>query len=531
MAKPAIDIGKMFRMTVQQEAAGSGLRGRLTEEFIENSQAFRGFRENALALNPNNHYNGRIPGRSPQVMLEDMGGVSIREIASETILERDGSPIGKARVLELFNDKDPARTLEQEFARAELAGRLREAGAETTAMDFTMFQMLVGQLLINSTLQGFDNEDFVLSQAAGVYPTEFVTGEIVPGVSRPIVKDTMGQTAGQTGRVQNTLLHKPGEAYKQASAAENYIRLPPTEEHGLIIGFDKTAVYADRTGLIAKIASDIGEELGAEKEELGLDTLIGVPAAANSMYREKYAWDDADIAIDPYQAGNKSLNAGSYQLAASYPNRNFNFINDVDNNPLNNWLAFQRADIFQSKLKNPNNGRPITLGKFPTVFAPYTMRFNIAQVIKAYSQWKISQVANLAPGTTVETGPNLVEDQLGNIDVKVSKLLRDRMITSGLYGDDTPVKVASIAGTQNSGVLADWAWWYGDLKRSIKFSTNWDVKVTQAPANSEAEFSQGISFRWRADYRGIWGWHDPRRIQRHNYLSQGALLNFLGNQV
>lgn len=527
--KPAIDIGRMFRMAVQQEAAERGYRGRLSEEAIAETEAFKGFRENSLALNRNNHQNIRLRGRSPQVMLEDMGGVSIREMAEETILERDGSPIGKSRVLELFHPADQTRLLEREMERSTLAGRLREAGAETSAMDFTMFQMLVGQLLINSTLKGFEHEDFILSMAAGVYPTEFVTGEIVPGISTPLIKDTMGPLPGQSGVVKNTLLHKPGEAYRQASAAENYIRLPATEEKGVIIGLDKTAVYADRTGTISKIASDLGEELGADKEISGLDMLIGVQ---NSLapYSEKYAWDDADIVIDPYQAGSTALNNGSGQLAKTYANRPFPFVNDVDNNPLNNWLAFQRADIFQSKINNPNTGRPINLGKFPTLFAPYTARFNIAQVIKAYSQWKISQVANLGPGTTVEAGPNLIQDQLGDIDVKVSKLLRQRMILSGMYGDATPVQTASIPGTVANGVIADYVWWNGNLKESLMFNQNWAIKVIQAPANSEAEFSQGIAFRWRSDYRGIWAWHNPRKISRQNFLVQSPLLNFLPGQ-
>jgi hypothetical protein len=527
--KPAIDIGRMFRMAVQQEAAERGYRGRLSEEFIEETETFHGFRENSLALNRHQHQNIRIPGKSPQVLLEDMGGVSIREIAEETILERDGSPIGRSRVLELFHPADQTRLLEREIERSMLAGRLREAGAETTAMDFTMFQMLVGQLLINSTLKGFEHEDFILSKAAGIYPTEFVTGEVVPGISTPLVKDTMGPTPGQTGPVKNTLLHKPGETYRQASAAENYIRLPATEEHGLIIGLDKTAVYADRTGMVSKIAGDIGEELAAEKEINGLDMLIGVTNLI-APYTEKYAWDDADISIDPYQAGNTALNNGTGQLAKTYPNRPFPFVNEVDNNALNNWLAFQRSDIFQSKINNPNTGRPITLGKFPTLFAPYTARFNIAQVIKHYSQWKISQVANLAPGTTVETGPNLIQDQLGDIDVQVSKLLRQRMIVSGLYGDTTPVQTASIPGTTANGVMADYVWWHGNLKESLMFNQNWAIKVIQAPANSEAEFSQGIAFRWRSDYRGIWAWHNPRKIARQNFCSQAALLNFLPQQ-
>ena len=528
--KPAIDIGRMFRMAVQQEAAERGHRGRLSEEFIEGTEAFQGFRENSLALHRRNHQNIRVPGRSPQVLLEDVGGISIREIAAETILNRDGSPLGELGVLSLFGDGNE-RTLSREMQTAHVAGRLREAGAETSAMDFTQFQMLVGQLLINSTLKGFDNEEFVLSQAAGIYPTEFITGEIIPGISMPLVKDAMGQMPGQTGRVMNSLLHKPGETFKQASAAENYIRLPATEEHGVIIGFDRTAILHDRTGLISTIASGLGKRLGTEKEMLGLDMLIGVPNN-QAPYMEKYAWDDNDIQVDPYQAGNAALNNGSYQLAASnYANRPFPFVNDVDANPLNDWHAFQRSDIFQAKLVDPNEGLPLTLGKFPTLFAPYTTRFNIAKVVEHHSQWMITQIAGLAPGTTVEMGPNLINSQLGRVVPQVSKLLRQRMVVSGLYGDTTPAQVASIPGTKANGVIADYVWFYGDLKEALKFNQNWGIKTIQAPENSEAAFTQGINFRWRSDYKGVWAWHNPRMIQRCNYLSQGQILDFQPSQT
>jgi hypothetical protein len=535
--KPAYDIGRMFRCGIQEELAegrslAAATHGRLTEAFCEESDLLRSFREETLALTDQNF---RVRDKMPQVLLEDQGAVSIREIAAECILDRSGKPIGNIGVMQLFNPNDAQA--KKFMANEMMAGRLREAGAAVAAMDFTMFNLLVGQLLINSTLKGFEMEEFVLSRTAGTYPTEFVDGETIPGVSMPYSEDTNALQPGQINNQGNTLLHKPGEPYRQVKLAENAIILPPTEEHGAIISLDELSVWADRTALLAKNAADVAKILGIKKEQRGLNMLIGVPNI-NAPYKEKYAWDGAEQQIDAYQAGSSTLNNSNYQLSSATSNtwgtstlskRPYPFVNDVDNNPLNDWTAFQRADVFASKLVDPNTGLPIVMGDFSTVIAPYTQRFNIAHTMESYSVWRFSQMANLAPGTIVSQAPNLVRSQLGNIDVKASRLLRQQMVFSGMYGDASPVATSSIAGTAG-GVLADPVWFYGNFNEALKYSTNWNIKVTQAPSNSEAEFTQGIKFRWRTDERGIWAWHNPRTVQRQNFLAQGAVLDYNPNQ-
>ena len=49
---------------------------------------------------------------------------------------------------------------------------------------------------------------------------------------------------------------------------------------------------------------------------------------------------------------------------------------------------------------------------------------------------------------------------------------------------------------------------------------NWPITVTQAPANSEAEFTQDTVVRFKASERGNWSIWEPRCIQRHNYQGQ-----------
>ena len=480
-------IGLDFRLFMQEEARQKN-GGRVTEEFLANSDRMGRFREEALALDDRNY---RIPDKRPQLLMEEC---SLREMAAECIVDRQGNPVGEGFIEEMFRPTDQSQ-------RAHLRmTRMREAG-DISAVDYTMFAGITGQLLINSTLQGWEHEEFKLTQQAGVYNTQFVDGETVPGVSLPYTKDMANAN-------DDLLLVKPQQPFPYLTMAENYKRLPSTEMRGAIMGVDRLSIYGDRTGLVAKNAAGGAYILGVAKEQRGLRMLIG---ADSVPYIEKYAFDSAPIQIDAYQA---AAGSASTQLASTtHSTRPFPFVNDIPSNPLTDYHAFETADQAASKVVDPNNGLPVQF-RLPTLFACYTERFNIAVVMQAFNTWRISAAANGLAGTggVATVGPNPVTTQLGEINVQVSKMLRQQMIASGLYGD------ATAGGTLSAN--ADKVWFYGNFKEALKYSTNWNIKVIMAPANSEAEFTQDIVLRWRYDERGRWAWHEPRLIQRHDALQQ-----------
>ncbi len=56
-------------------------------------------------------------------------------------------------------------------------------------------------------------------------------------------------------------------------------------------------------------------------------------------------------------------------------------------------------------------------------------------------------------------------------------------------------------------------WWFlGDFRKAFADKENWPITVTQAPANSEAEFSQDIVLRFKASERGAAAVLNPRYI-------------------
>lgn len=476
-------IGREFRCRMQEEAKKQNAP--VNESFVEGSSTLRGFRDNALALDERNY---RVPGKTPQVMLEEC---SLRELAAECIVHRNGTPVGQGFIEEMFRPTDYSKQAHLRMTR------MREAG-DISAVDYTMFAAITGQLLINATLRGWEHEEFKFTRAAGVYQTQFVDGEKLPGVSMPFSDDITTN--------EDRMLVKPQQPFPYLTMGENYKVLPGTEMRGGIMGVDRLAIYGDRTGLVAANAAKGSELLGVRKEQRGLNVLIGADPVP---YSEKYLFDkNGPVTIDPYQSATGS---SSTQLAGSaLSSRPYPFVNDVPGNPLTDWHAFEKSDQYAGKLVDPNNGLPINF-TLPTVFSCYSERFNIATVLKAFETWRISNAVNgLSGAGGVNTvGPNPITSQLGNVNVEVSKMLRQEMIKSGLYSE------AGVSTPQSDKV-----WFFGDLKEAIKYVTNWNIKVIMAPAGSEAEFSQDIILRWRFDERGRWAWFEPRMIQRNNFVSQ-----------
>ena len=56
-------------------------------------------------------------------------------------------------------------------------------------------------------------------------------------------------------------------------------------------------------------------------------------------------------------------------------------------------------------------------------------------------------------------------------------------------------------------------WWFlGDFRRAFAYMENWPITVTQAPANSEADFNQDIVLRFKASERGAAAVINPRYV-------------------
>jgi hypothetical protein len=459
---PAIKARDLYR-----RIASEGRPVRCTED-VRGTSTFHQLQE-ALGLGEDNR---PLEGKRPQLKFEDF---SIREMFGSLVRNRsDGQPVGDGFVQEYFRDENGH-------------ARMLESGA-IGAVDYSMFMGITGQLLVNAVLNRFTAEDFVFTQIAGKYPTNLVDGERIPGVALPADPDPTGD--------EDVTLVPEGQAYKSIGFGQEYVDLPATATRGLIIPVTRLAIFADRTGLVARQAGEVGYVLGLRKEKRGIGTLLGL----GPQYTEFRQFDNSPVTIDLYQAAGAT--SGSGQLSYAYPTRPFPFVNDVPANPLTDYTSFKLAEQYFSKTVDPSTGEPIVVGK-PMVFAPHTRAFDLPQILEAVNIWKLSQQGINSVGAVLTNSPNPIKSAVGMVDFKLSRQLRAQMVQQ-LYG-----------GTDNGS--ADKLWFYGDFAEAIKYQENWPITVTQAPVNSEAEFLQDVVVRFKASERGTWSVWNPRVLQRNNF--------------
>jgi len=450
--------------------ASEGVPVRCMED-VRKTNTFSQLQE-ALALGDDNR---PLAGKSSQIKFTDF---SIRDMFANLVRTRsDGQPVGDAFVQEYFADEDGVT-------------RLRESGA-MGAVDYSVFMGITGQLLINAVLERFVAEEFVFTKLAGNYPTKMLSGERIPGVSLPADPDPTG--------VEDITIVPDGMPYKTIGFGQEYIDLPATDVRGLIIPVTRKAIFGDRTGLVARQAAEVGYLLGLRKEKRGLGCLLGM----GPSFKEFRQFDKTEVTLDLYQYASATSGAG--QQVITYATRDYPFYNDIPANPFTDYTNLKTAEQYFAKTVDPSTGEPIVIGK-PFVFLPQTREFDVVQVLQAMNIWKLSQQGVNTAGAIFTTGPNPITQAKGAVDYRLSRQLRAQMVKQLYSGTD-------------DGSTPDKVWFYGDFERAIKYGENWPITVTQAPSNSEAEFTQDVVVRFRASESGNWGIWEPRAIQRHNYQS------------
>jgi len=234
---------------------------------------------------------------------------SVRDLAEELIVDRQGEPIGYRGVNDLYN---PMQVTEA-----------------TSAVDSTAFANITGQLVISQVLQSYQSEEYVASRLVPNRPTRF-DGEKIPGVAMP----------SDPGK--DDLEVREAQEYPSFGFGEEYIETPSTTKRGLVIPVTKEAIFFDRTGLVLNRASQVGEILGLNKEKRLLDVMIG----AVNPYQEKRAGDAALTSRNTFYA---SSDSGPW-------------VNQRYSNELEDWSAIDVAEQLFADMLDPNTGEPILIG-------------------------------------------------------------------------------------------------------------------------------------------------------------------------
>ena len=307
-------------------------------------------------------------------------------------------------------------------------------------VDITAFQNVAGQVIYAKILDAYTQEAFVASKLVDTVPTR-LDGEKIPGVG-PL--DDVDAEVG------------PGMPFPHLGFGEDYIETPATTKRGFIVPVTKEAIFFDRTNLILRRASEVGELLGLNKEKRLLDLVIGTT--------NNYKW--------------RGTSYDTYQTSGPW-------VNELATNELVDWTNVDAAEQLLAEILDPNTGEPVLVGGTSVLVMP-AYRHAAHRVFNAA---EINYAATGAATSTVAANP------LGNYTVAESRLAYRRIVAAGETAADAK------------------KWWFlGDFRKAFAYMENWPITVTQAPRGSEAEFSQDIVLRFKASERGAAAVIDPRYV-------------------
>jgi len=366
---------------------------------------------------------------------------------------------GAERTVEHLSEALRERTLTTgDFSLRELAEALVPDGREWVRL---LDPRSAGGVTLLESFDGVDTTAFsnitsqlVYSKIMEAYEQEaFVMSKLVETV--PTRLD--GEKIPGISRVADAALDvAPGMPYPNLGFGEDYIETPATTKRGFIVPVTREAIFFDRTHLVLTRAAEVGEILGLNKEKRLLDLALGLV--------NNYKW--------------RGASHNTYQ--ASTP-----WVNVKASNELIDWTDVDGAEQLLAEILDPNTGDPV-LVKANTVLVMPAYRHAAHRIFNAP---EIRYTGTSAATTTVAANP------LGNYAVYESRLAYRRVVASGVAADTAK------------------KWWFlGDFKKAFAYMENWPITVTQAPQNSEADFSHDIVIRFKASERGAAAVLNPRYV-------------------
>jgi hypothetical protein len=247
-----------------------------------------------------------------------------------------------------------------------------------------------------------------------------------------------------------------GELYPTGKLSEEYIELPKTTKRGFRVDVTKEAVFGDRTGQVLSMASSLGASMGYEEEKRFLDLITGV--TNNYKYN--------GTAIDTY--GDDSGTHNWDNLAAS--------------NGLVDYTDVETALLLWDGMSHPITGEPIMPEGYD-VLVPSALNMTARNILNATEIVKVDNQANAAT----------LRYKAANPLSSMSFTLRNNQYVSLRTGSST-------------------TWYMGDFRKAFVECYNWQMKVEQAPMNSQMEFDRDIVASFKASKKSEYGTLEPRYV-------------------
>ncbi len=248
-----------------------------------------------------------------------------------------------------------------------------------------------------------------------------------------------------------------GDPYPIAGTGEDYIETPVTTKRGQIVPVTREAIIADRTGLLLQRCSDVGLALGITQEEDATDCLID-----ENRTTHRYKWLGTSYA--------------TYQTSSPWDNT-------TATNVLLDWTSINNAEQTLNEILDPWTGKPVLM-LAKDIVVTKQLEHTAQMILKATNVKR----GYFATSTTVN---NLMDSPstLSDYNLISSRWLAFRMAT-------------------------DTTWYFGDVARALAYMQVWPTEVTQAPPNSQEEFTRDIVLQYKASRKGEYVVREPRCLTK-----------------
>jgi hypothetical protein len=290
---------------------------------------------------------------------------------------------------------------------------------------------------------------------------EFVLSKIIPDKRTPFPAGEI--IPGTTGLSDHVLVVNEAEDYPYTSPGEDRRLTPPTVKRGLIASATRETIFFDRTGMVAEDCGRVGTILGLNKEKRLWDLLLGVT--------NNYNWQGTAY--------------NTYQTATPY-------INAIGSNTLTTYESLNAMEVLWVNMSDPNTGEPIEVSGDTTYLFVVPALWPTAEVIRSGSLLHRGVVTSAADTITSNVeSPVPLRNPSFQI---VSNALMSRRITAGS--------------------LLQTTWWYGQPQNAFAYHFNWDIEVTRAGSDHEANFNRDIILQVKGSERGVAAVEEPRYMLR-----------------
>jgi len=329
------------------------------------------------------------------------------------------------------------------------SGALLEA--DGSAVAFSQFSNITGQIFFSMVKDGFDQEVQPFSQLIPTKPTQILGMEKIPGISE------VGDEFSVIGE---------GMEYPNFGVSEDYVEIASKEKRGGTVPVTKEAIYADKTSDLLPKCRGLGKWLKINKEKRLIDVLIDENAGAKSA------------ALGGHRLHWKGTSYATYQATTPWDNV-------TTSNALVDESDLEQAWLTLVGITDPYTGEPIPQTPTHIIVTPQN-------VMTAYRILRAIQVRTHAggyptSGNPMETTSPSALDVIGlqNLKVVTSQLLAARAAT-------------------------DTDWWMGSPAKAFAYFSCWDVTTEEAPPNSREAFHRDIIFQFKASEMGVAGTLEPR---------------------